>query len=359
MIKRSVFWTLLFLISILVTLALGELIVRLTIAKEKVTSHVDARLFQTSREFGWILAPNASILHSPTDYSIRYNTIYGDSFAFGMGVKDNETFASYLSQMLPSAMVRNHGVIGYSPDQYYLKFRNDLLDSSSQPDFAIFAMFLFNDVLDINRPYSRTLLKGKKITKPLIVNGHAGFKFTFPDREFYEEDNSQKYNTYKPGLVTFLKRLKLLSFFYKRIKGVPQLSWLTRLIQETNASYIRHDLINQGVDRIRFITNNIISSKVPALFVLIPTEDLLMGGKECGYEDTAYNEVKELLVRSRLPVVDVASLLPKKHGYYYPHDGHWTKKTHRIVAEKLLSEMHRLGLLGETDKRAISSSAHP
>jgi hypothetical protein len=283
----------------------------------------------------------------------------GDSFAFGMGVKDNETFASYLSQMLPSAMVRNHGVIGYSPDQYYLKFRNDLLDSSSQPDFAIFAMFLFNDVLDINRPYSRTLLKGKKITKPLIVNGHAGFKFTFPDREFYEEDNSQKYNTYKPGLVTFLKRLKLLSFFYKRIKGVPQLSWLTRLIQETNASYIRHDLINQGVDRIRFITNNIISSKVPALFVLIPTEDLLMGGKECGYEDTAYNEVKELLVRSRLPVVDVASLLPKKHGYYYPHDGHWTKKTHRIVAEKLLSEMHRLGLLGETDKRAISSSAHP
>jgi hypothetical protein len=203
------------------------------------------------------------------------------------------------------------------------------------------------------------MLKGKKITKPLMVNSHNGFKFVFPEHEIFEEDNGLEYKTHKPGLVTFLKRLKFLMFIYNRMQDIPQLSRFTRLIQEINASYISHDLITQGVVRIRFIINNIISSKVPTLFLLIPTEGLLMGEKVHGYEDIAFNEVKELLVQNHLPVIDVVSLLPKKHGYYFPHDGHWTKKTHRIVAEKLLTEMSRMGLLKETETRAIRSSVHP
>ena len=49
--------------------------------------------------------------------------VFGDSFAFGMDVGDDDTFAAQLERSLDHAEVLNFGVLGYGMDQVLLRFR--------------------------------------------------------------------------------------------------------------------------------------------------------------------------------------------------------------------------------------------
>jgi hypothetical protein len=51
--------------------------------------------------------------------------ILGDSFTFGDEVSDDETYASYLQEMLPHVEVINMGVHGYGHDQMLLLFKEE------------------------------------------------------------------------------------------------------------------------------------------------------------------------------------------------------------------------------------------
>ena len=49
--------------------------------------------------------------------------VFGDSFAFGMDVGDDDTFAAQLERSLDHSEVLNFGVLGYGMDQVLLRFR--------------------------------------------------------------------------------------------------------------------------------------------------------------------------------------------------------------------------------------------
>jgi len=49
--------------------------------------------------------------------------VFGDSFAFGMDVGDDDTFAAQLERTLDHTEVLNFGVLGYGMDQVLLRFR--------------------------------------------------------------------------------------------------------------------------------------------------------------------------------------------------------------------------------------------
>jgi hypothetical protein len=51
--------------------------------------------------------------------------VFGDSFAFGMDVGDDDTFAAQLERLLPHTEVLNFGVLGYGMDQVLLRFRSE------------------------------------------------------------------------------------------------------------------------------------------------------------------------------------------------------------------------------------------
>ena len=66
----------------------------------------------------------------------------GDSFTFGLGVDDRDTWSSQLEALDDRLEVLDAGVMGYGVDQAYLRFRRDL--ASLRPDVHLFA-FIYND----------------------------------------------------------------------------------------------------------------------------------------------------------------------------------------------------------------------
>ena len=74
--------------------------------------------------------------------------IEGDSFVYGFGVNDNETFPYKLGELLTNFEVINAGFAsGFGPDSYYVHLINDGLEL--KPDIVIFGIFVFNDISDL------------------------------------------------------------------------------------------------------------------------------------------------------------------------------------------------------------------
>ena len=89
--------------------------------------------------------------------------VLGDSFAWGYGVADNETFSAKLDKQLGNNFeVLNAGVSGWGNDQQYLFFRDD--GKSFSPDIVVVAFFLIND------PRNNSFAKQYGLNKPLFVD---------------------------------------------------------------------------------------------------------------------------------------------------------------------------------------------
>jgi hypothetical protein len=94
--------------------------------------------------------------------------ILGDSFTFGDEVSDNETYSSYLQEMLPHAEVINMGVHGYGHDQMLVLFKEEGV--KYQPDIVILG-FLPLDMV-------RNLLEFRDFAKPRFVLKSGELKLT-------------------------------------------------------------------------------------------------------------------------------------------------------------------------------------
>lgn len=75
--------------------------------------------------------------------------VLGDSYVFGHGVEQEETFCSLLATMLPGTEVLNFGVVGYSTDQELLLLRDRGL--RYHPDLVVLCLYR-NDILDNGSP---------------------------------------------------------------------------------------------------------------------------------------------------------------------------------------------------------------
>lgn len=156
----------LMLASVLVALAIGEVLVRLafppvpeTLDEELVTSGA----YQDHPVIGWLPRPNASGHSKRFNSTFRTNSrglrdrehslertpgvrrivMLGDSFAWGWGVNDHEVFASVLETRLERTEVVNLGVTAFALAQEfeYLKLEGALY----QPDIVVLA-FCQNDI---------------------------------------------------------------------------------------------------------------------------------------------------------------------------------------------------------------------
>jgi hypothetical protein len=127
-------------ISLLVSLGAIEGFLQYQDHQIAQSDKMDPGLIFYDPELGWQLAPHWSGSHQHYDFNVDYHINYtglradpqeaqskprvavlGDSFTFGIGVDDTETFVSLLNadEELPGSYV-NLGVPGYSTDQEYL-----------------------------------------------------------------------------------------------------------------------------------------------------------------------------------------------------------------------------------------------
>ncbi len=77
---------------------------------------------------------------------IRRVVVIGDSFAWGYGVEQAETFSSLLESALPATEVINGGVSGYSTDQALLWLRREGL--RYDPDVVVYALSGNDDAMN-------------------------------------------------------------------------------------------------------------------------------------------------------------------------------------------------------------------
>lgn len=168
------------IISLIISIAAGEFIVRgvapqITYKQARV---VGLRIYQKSEVVPFSLKPNLQTNHlgytREFDHSVRINNLgfrgeditfkkpentfrilfLGDSMTFGWGVDDDKTFPALIQNYLNGlGLPKNIEVInagfadGYSPDSYYAF----LLDQGLrlEPDLIILTFFPFNDIPDL------------------------------------------------------------------------------------------------------------------------------------------------------------------------------------------------------------------
>jgi hypothetical protein len=94
--------------------------------------------------------------------------VLGDSFTFGTGVSDDETYSHYLESALPNTEVLNLGVQGYGQDQMLLYLKEEGL--KYHPDIVILG-FAFMDTY-------RNLWKFFAFAKPKFKLTPGGLKLT-------------------------------------------------------------------------------------------------------------------------------------------------------------------------------------
>jgi GDSL-like lipase/acylhydrolase family protein len=94
--------------------------------------------------------------------------VFGDSFTFGTGVSDDETYAHYLEAALPNTEILNLGVQGYGQDQMLLYLMDEGV--KYHPDIVILG-FAFMDI-------NRNLWKFFAFAKPKFEPAQDGLKLT-------------------------------------------------------------------------------------------------------------------------------------------------------------------------------------
>jgi hypothetical protein len=137
---------------------------------------------------GWLPTPNlrnisfASVPQSTNSRGLRGTTEYayeaprarrrivllGDSFTFGSEVRDEETYAHRLQQMLPAVDVLNLGVNGYGHDQMLIYFEQE--GRKYAPDVVILG-FLARDM-------DRNTLAFRDYAKPRFVSENGQLTLT-------------------------------------------------------------------------------------------------------------------------------------------------------------------------------------
>jgi len=125
--------------------------------------------------YGKVLNTNSKGLRVKKDFQYSKKTkaqkgyfILGDSFTFGDEVSDNQTYASYLQEMLPNIEVINAGVHGYGHDQMLLLLKEEGV--KYEPDIVIIGFLPFD--------MPRNLLEFRDFAKPRFILKNGELRLT-------------------------------------------------------------------------------------------------------------------------------------------------------------------------------------
>lgn len=175
--------------SVLVLYAAGvsprALVERATTGRAPTTVH---DLHERDDTIGYVLLPNASFRHETSEFDVDYHVdagggrrvpgtgaglrvdVYGDSWTFGHGVEDVETYVSRLQERWPDASVRNRGVMGYGTVHAMLALERDLARDGS-PALVLYGFHPIHVMRNHLRASHVTNVAGGRTPRYDIVDG--------------------------------------------------------------------------------------------------------------------------------------------------------------------------------------------
>jgi hypothetical protein len=295
------------------------------------------------------------------DGSERILTI-GDSFVFGVGVEDTETFASLVAQSIDSdgstAEGLNAGIPAFGvPDAVSWLARHGV---GLMPDVVILAIFQGNDLVDASPDQEEILL----VDGLLVPGKSAGGLKAWLHR------HSHLYVLLKslleqPGFMPLRAKLGL---------GEP---WKTRVLREEFSVYKRsaaEELVPaiQATDRALGELAQLAEEHGFFLMsVLIPSEiqvdpdrwrvgldslDLDPGDYDPGAPTKIFDE---LLAKHSIPRIDLVPPFAKRiadgEELYFLLDRHWTTGGHRLAADEIGAFLARVAESGQEENSPAES----
>lgn len=284
----------------------------------------------------------------------------GDSFTFGLGVSDTDTFASKLEQALiqkgKKTEVINAGYAdGFSPDSYFLYFktRGILL----APDIVIVNFFVWNDITDLSETvWEKTDSEGlpEKITSccqrledGVLIKKYTPLRYRYPllrESHLFQIVSQflslrfGRYNTplYSwrdtPAHLTPKRNIFRECIFGSSCKGafLPEERKTYQVIVALNEFAKNHD-------------KQFLLVLLPLNVQLYPDAWKMFGSAGLAPEESGdyiQRRIKESLSDEKIPILDLYQEFEaqKKRGYpYFPHDQHFNPIGHTITAQAILN----------------------
>ena len=343
------------------------------------SNQLDPGMIQYDRALGWRLVPEWTGTHRHYDYTARYHinrrglrgpaksdadrgettiAVLGDSFTFGFGVEDDETFVSRIGeQMGPDVRVRNFGVPGYSTDQEALLLERRVLHF--RPTLVVIVVYLGNDLVDNRRGFPMQAPRAK----PFFTLGQNGLELanTPVPQEARPVRNAQ----------VDLARAILGESGTVDAGGTPQEMPFTvwqraaaAVGREPNYTEQISDNQQASLDLFWALAGRMASAcakqHVRLAFVLLPGRSTIERPMSLSAQYQRF--VRDELMRESggrgLVFIDAGAGLSEaaRAPSYYPNDGHLTADGHRIVAEQLADFC--LPLLAESDSAKAAWNRH-
>lgn len=263
--------------------------------------------------------------------------ILGDSFAFGWGVLDGETFGAQLENQVENMEALNLGVAGYGIDQIYLSFSE--IGKEYQPDFVFITIFpedfwratrAFTDV-GYGKPFFK-LNRANVLTLnnvPVRSPEEMGFE-QFPEiiEHGYMETWFLNTATYR-----YLKK--------KTLRLARDLGWVDPDLTEEWR-------LGQAI--LKKLLREVRERGAKPLLVIVPPERWMGNTKP----DSIQKSLARFAAREREELLDLTPHFIKAsrrfgvNQFYIKGDNHWTADGHKFVSDLLIQYLKTQGLSVKT-----------
>lgn len=351
--KKIIFSLLTLFLSFIFVFVLMEFAVRLR-QKSLRYSEITGEIDRFSPTLGWELIPGSQQHHKQKDFDVTYHIgenglrmqesslqsnkrvlVLGDSFTFGIGLNDDETWPSLLQKKFKTYSFINAGVSGYSTEQMFLQWKE--LQNKIHPDVILLSIYLGNDVQDLPlavpqqasrpKPYFRLNEDGGLVLETSHVQKNSnpklcGYALTshFTLKQFLLKSEfimsmARIYRSYVPKSETGNSDFKL---------GLTLLEKILMLykdeLQNGHQSFFVVVIPAQGQAMHKFDVNDQLGKKV----------DLILSGHQIPFIDLT-QPMKDLTKSGRI--------------LYHPNEGHWNREgsqeAAKIIGEFLEKELEK------------------
>jgi len=326
----------------------------------ELSDHMEPGMIVYDAQLGWKLKPYWSGKHQHYDYDVAYNinrdgfrgidtqakeggfSVVGDSFSFGLGVNDDETFVALLNESHHDKFY-NYSVPGYSTDQQLLlvnRHRNEMAQH------VLLIVYLGNDIFDNMRSYPLQADHGKpffKLIDDMLSLQNTPVPLQVKPAEVKAESISSivlgddaKRNNLSAWLADF-EISRRIGLFHDDV-FLSDDSMQARFQESLQ-------LFNRLVIEIKDITDK---NGGQLSIVLLPGRSYVEQPGSLSAQFQEYfrkNIMSSLTTRSSIEVLDLAVHLrglnvDGVNDLYYPNEGHLTPLGHRYVADYLAEQIH-------------------
>lgn len=258
--------------------------------------------------------------------------VVGDSFTFGLGVEEEQTFVRRTEQLLRhrsdqvgipmNIRIINCGV-GGGPYQQHEWLRE--VGLKLHPDLVVQAFFIGNDIYD--------------------------------DQNWLRKNVDESAEPLRHPFRTLLKNILILDWLWNHLVSIPIFD---RLLFDMGLRYQDRGLFLKDqpeyeshawpltLKKLLQIGQDLQSEEISWLVMIIPTSDQVRFG-HIERQNENYrlpNEIlTEFLSEHQIEYIDLLPLIEtqaEKNGFYYRRDLHWTERGHFFAAETLADRLWSL-----------------